>query len=166
VLVRMTFLLVAVEIVGVLCLFDLALTFAVLRRLRAQSAKIAVLQASLKRYGSEVLVGREVFEAVTAHELVGFFDSSCPTCWAEAPAFAEKAADTTALAVIAGPAEDIEDLLALLSPVATIVVGEKASAVAKAVGIPAFPTFLRIDDGRIGHTATAMADLAERVTPV
>jgi hypothetical protein len=48
--------------------------------------------------------------------------------------------------------------------VTTVLIGDEASAVAKAVDIQAFPTFLRIDDGRIWHAATAVAELAEPAT--
>ncbi|MDT7729275.1 MAG: hypothetical protein QOI21_5851 [Actinomycetota bacterium] len=160
----MTYLLVAVAFVGAICLFDLVLTFAVLRRLRDQAAEIAVLTASSQRYDPIVLLGREVFEAVAAHDLVGFFDSAFPTCHLDATAFVAEAVDTRALAVIIGDPADIGDLLALLSPVATVLVGDEASAVARAVDIQVFPTFLRVDDGRIGHAATAVAELAEPAT--
>jgi len=166
VLVSMTFLLVAVVVVGALCLADVLLTVTVLRRVRAQSAEIAALQASLKRYDTEVLVGREVFGVVAAHDLVGFLDASSPVSVAEVPRFTDKATGASALAVIEGDPPDIKALIALLSPVAKIVVGNQAPALAKIVGIPGFPTFLRIDDGRIGHAATAMADLAEPATTV
>ncbi|SDY96336.1 hypothetical protein SAMN05421504_10829 [Amycolatopsis xylanica] len=158
----MTFLVAAVVFVGALCLFELLLTFAVLRRLREQGEELAALKAKHgHRYDPAVLTGKEI--PVTGHDLVGFFDSGCPTCHEEAPHFAELAVHHTALAVISGAPKDVTDLIELLSPVASLVLGDEASELVTAVDIQAFPTFLRVSGSRIDQAQTSVAALAEPV---
>ncbi len=158
----MTFLVAAVVFVGALCLFELLLTFAVLRRLREQGEELAALKAKHgPRYNPEVLAGKEI--PVIGHDLVGFFDSGCPTCHVEAPRFAELAVSHTALAVITGEPKDVTDLIELLSPVASLVLGDEAAELVKAVDIQAFPTFLQVSGSRVDQAQTSVAALAETV---
>ncbi|MFD8496968.1 TlpA family protein disulfide reductase [Amycolatopsis sp. NPDC059657] len=158
----MTFLVAAVVFVGALCLFNLLLTFAVLRRLREQGDELAALKAKHgPRYDPEVMVGQEI--PVVGHDLVGFFDSGCPTCHEEAPLFAELAVRHSALAVISGAPKDVTDLIELLSPVASLVLGDEATELTKAVDIQAFPTFLQVSGSRIEQAQTSVAALAEKV---
>ncbi|WP_370947236.1 TlpA family protein disulfide reductase [Amycolatopsis sp. cg5] len=158
----MTFLVAAVVFVGALCLFELLLTFAVLRRLREQGEELAALKAKHgPRYDPAVLAGKEI--PVAGYDLVGFFDSGCPTCHDEAPRFAELAISHTALAVISGQPKDVTDLIELLSPVSALVLGDEATELTEAVNIQAFPTFLRVSGSRIDQAQTSVAALAEPV---
>ena len=80
----MPFLIAAVVLVGVLCLFDLLLTFAVLRRLREHTAELQRLagRPGFSSYDPGMLVGHRLPEAARASgaTLVAFFDAQCDTC--------------------------------------------------------------------------------------
>ncbi|MEQ4720978.1 hypothetical protein [Nonomuraea sp. B19D2] len=160
----MPFLIAAVVLVGMLCLFDLVLTLAVLRRLREHTAelqRLAGTSTTLMPYDPGVLVGRTLPQDMAGPRLVGFFDVSCDTCHERAPQFAVEAKDQTALAVIAGDADEAGDLIEVLGGVAGVVTGDDALRIVHALGIQAFPTFLRADqDGRIVAADTDLDDLA------
>ncbi|WP_433436898.1 hypothetical protein [Nonomuraea sp. CA-141351] len=159
----MSFLIAVVVLVGILCLFDLVLTLGVLRRLREHTAELQRLAgtSTLMPYDPGVLVGRTLPQDVAGPRLVGFFDVSCDTCHERAPQFAAEAADQSALAVIAGDAGEAGDLVEVVGGVATVVTGEDALRIVHALGVQAFPTFLRTgQDGRIVAAHTDLDDLA------
>lgn len=148
----MTILVAAVILVGALCVFDLLLTFAVLRRLREHTAELAVLGVS-RSAGPDVgaLVGKRLPESVLAHapRLVGVFDAHCSTCFEHAPAFAAEAAGTALAAVVTGSGPKADELAGRLAGI-PVVTGSDAEEVVTALGIPAFPTFLRVaPDGTV-----------------
>ncbi|MDP9865774.1 MULTISPECIES: hypothetical protein [Streptosporangium] len=152
----MTFLIAAVVLVGILCIFDLVLTFAVLRRLREHTAELERLAgpARFGRYDPGVLVGRTLppvgADGGERARLVAFFDVSCDACHEHAPRFADAARADTAMAVISGDGEKAGDLIEMIGGAASVVTAEQADSLVKAVGIEAFPTFLRVDpDGTI-----------------
>ncbi|MEH1166252.1 hypothetical protein V6V47_12780 [Micromonospora sp. CPCC 205539] len=154
----MPFLTAAVALIGALCLFNLLLIFAVLRRLREHTAELARLQeqrqAGPALYDPTVLVGRMLPElpvgADERPELVGFFDAACDACHKHAPEFAAAAKRHAAAAVVTGKGQDADDLADLLADVPTVLVGADAVAVTAALGLEAFPTFLHVGlDGTI-----------------
>ncbi|MEV0228233.1 hypothetical protein [Nonomuraea sp. NPDC050786] len=159
----MPFLIAAVVLVGVLCLIDLVLTLAVVRRLREHTAELERLagRPALMPYDPGVLVGRTLPHDVAGARLVGFFDVGCDTCHERAPQFAVEAKDQTALAIVAGDAGAAGDLIEMVGGVANVVTGDDALRIVHALGIEAFPTFLRADaDGRIVAAHTDLDDLA------
>ncbi|MBE8526060.1 hypothetical protein ILP97_52755 [Amycolatopsis sp. H6(2020)] len=160
----MTVLVAAVAGIGALCVFDLFLTFAVLRRLREHSAELA----ALRRPGPDVgaLVGRRLPESVLAREprWVGIFDAHCSTCFEHAPAFAAEAAQTALAAVVAGTGPKADELAALLGGI-PVLTGAAAADVVSALEVPAFPTFLRVAPDGTVELAHAGA-LAELPVPV
>ncbi|MET9249353.1 hypothetical protein [Nonomuraea sp. NPDC003709] len=159
----MPFLIVAVVLVGLLCLLDLVLTLGVLRRLRAHTAELERLAgtSTLMPYDPRVLVGRTLPQDVAGPRLVGFFDVGCDTCHQRAPQFAVEAKGQSALAVISGAVEETADLVEVVGGVASVVTGEDALRIVQALDIHAFPTFLRTDqDGRVVAADTELTDLA------
>jgi hypothetical protein len=164
----MIFLIAAVVLVGALCVFDLLLTFAVLRRLREQSAELARLagQAQFAPYDPGVLVGRTLpradADSVDRPRLVAFFDVNCDACHEHAPQFAVAARAHAAMAVISGAGPRLDDLVEMVGGVSSVITAERADNLVKAVGVEAFPTFLRVGpDGTIVEAQTELAALAE-----
>ncbi|MEU0572829.1 hypothetical protein ABZ297_46520 [Nonomuraea sp. NPDC005983] len=148
----MGFLIAAVVFVGLLCMFDLVLTLGVLRRLREHTAELERLagRSIMPSYDPGVLVGRALPEDVAGPRLVAFFDVGCDTCHERAPQFAAAVGGQAALAVITGDAAKVGDLVEVVGGVSDVVTGEDADRIAHAVGVEAFPTFLRTgSDGRI-----------------
>jgi thiol-disulfide isomerase/thioredoxin len=149
----MPFLAAAVVLVGALGLFNLLLTFAVLRRLREHTEELARLRDvrhfDPAAYDSGVLVGRTLPEFATSTgnrpELVGFFDATCSTCHEHAPEFAVVARRPGGVAVVTGAGPGADDLIGLLADVPTVLTGDEAAEVADSLGVQAFPTFLRVD---------------------
>ncbi|MEV0588772.1 hypothetical protein [Nonomuraea sp. NPDC050310] len=163
----MPFLIAAVVFVGVLCLLNLVLTLGVLRRLREHTAELERLagQRMFLPYDPAVLVGRSLPEALTGARLVGFFDVDCSTCHEKAPRFAAAAKDEPALAIVTGSASKVGDLLEVVGGTADVITGEDAGLIAHALGVEAFPTFLRATaDGTIEAADTELAALGSPAT--
>ncbi|MER5623454.1 hypothetical protein [Streptosporangium sp. NPDC002544] len=166
----MTFLIAAVVLVGVLCVFDLLLTFAVLRRLREHTAELARLAGGTRfaPYDPGVLVGRTLpwtdtdTDGVDRPRLVAFFDVNCDACHEHAPQFAVTARAQAAMAVISGAGPRADDLVQMVADVSSVITAERADSLVKAVGVEAFPTFLRVGpDGTIVAAQTELTTLAE-----
>jgi hypothetical protein len=161
----MTFLIAAVILVGALCVVDLLLTFAVLRRLREHATELDRLARSPSGFDPAALVGRSLPEPVATHlpQLVGVFDANCPTCFEHAPRFAAQAG--ALVAVVSGTGSRVDELAGLLAKVPTIV-GEDAGRVVRELGIQAFPTFLLAQDGTVTQAhAGPMSDWQEPAIP-
>ena len=162
----MPFLIAAVVLVGVLCLFDLLLTFAVLRRLREHTAELQRLagRPGFSSYDPGMLVGHRLPEAARASgaTLVAFFDAQCDTCHDHAPKFAVRARRYGALAVVSGDGARADELVAAVGPDAAVIRGEDAHAVADDMGIQAFPTFVLVDgEGSVVQASTELVELPE-----
>ncbi|MFI6505081.1 hypothetical protein [Nonomuraea typhae] len=155
----MSVLIAAVVLVGVLCLFDLVLTFAVLRRLREHTAELARLSgATPPPYDPAVLVGRSLpADGTQWPGLVAFFHADCDACHVHAPAFAATARGLDAMAVVCGDGPKRDRLAEVCDGLPYVVTGERAAALEKAVGIEAFPAFLRV--GADGAVVAAHLDL-------
>ncbi|MFI6453314.1 hypothetical protein ACIBF6_17340 [Streptosporangium amethystogenes] len=164
----MTFLIAAVVLVGVLCAVDLLLTFGVLRRLREHTAELARLAGETRfaPYDPGVLVGRTLpwtaTDGVDRPRLVAFFDAGCDACHEHAPQFAVTARTQAAMAVVSGAGPRADDLVQAVAGVSSVITAERADSLVKAVGVEAFPTFLRVGpDGTIVAAQTELAALAE-----
>ncbi|MFC5834835.1 hypothetical protein [Nonomuraea insulae] len=169
----MPFLIAAVVLVGVLCLFDLLLTFAVLRRLREHAAELERLAGEPRTlpYDPSFLIGRTLPGTAANTEprprLVAFFDAGCDTCHEHAPVFAAAARPGTSLAFITGAGPQLRSLVDAVGGAATVVSGEDADAIVAELGIQAFPMFLRLDaDGRITQADMDLERLAETAATV
>jgi thiol-disulfide isomerase/thioredoxin len=183
----MGFVIAAVVLVGGLCVVDLLLTFAVLRRLRVHTDELNQLRTgvtggrpgfdregfvgrTLAPFVARTVDGREVSrdDLVGRPRLVAFFSATCAPCHARAPELAEWArgqrlagADPVgpALAVVTGTGSGADQLVETLGGAATVIPEPDSSRIVDALGVSAFPTFLRLDaDGTI-----ADADISMRV---
>jgi hypothetical protein len=167
----MAFLVVALVLVTALCVFQLVLVLAVLRRLREHEDRFERLAKSagpMDAYEPTELVGRRVPE-LAEHgggqpRTIGFFSVGCEACHEQAPDFVAAAAAGGASAIVVGSPAD--ELTGLLQGVPTVVTGAEGDALMKAVDVKAFPTFLQVDeDGLIVRAAFAVAELPA-ATPV
>ncbi|MCA2226174.1 hypothetical protein [Nonomuraea aurantiaca] len=159
----MAFLVAAVVFLVLLCLFNLVLNLGVLRRLREHTAELERLagHAMFMPYDPRVLVGRTLPEAAAGARLVGFFDVGCSTCHERAPRFAEEAGKQPALAVITGDGAKAADLVTVVGGVSNVVTGDEADRLAHALGVEAFPTFLRADqEGKVLAADTELDAMA------
>lgn len=168
----------AVIFVGLLCFFDLLLSFAIIRRLRhaAPESRLVPELPGLAALSS----GRPAppFTARTTTgtplsltELAGrpaalaFFASECQSCRDHLDQFADYARGfpggaRQVAAVIAGSADGAADIVAALTGLAQLVIEPDFGPVATAFSVQAFPTFVTLDpDGRIDGAAWAIRDL-------
>lgn len=173
----MSIVIAAIVLVGALCLFDLLLTFAVLRRLREHTAELERLSAGgprVPKFDRDALVGRSLPEsAATAIggapvSVVGFFAAGCEPCHKQAPELAAWAGEPAgtggrAVAVVTGTGADVDELLAILGDAVTVIAGPDSSRVAMELGVDVFPTFVRTDTGgAIAEAAFTMHDVLDR----
>ncbi|PRY41532.1 TlpA family protein disulfide reductase [Umezawaea tangerina] len=167
----------AVVLLGALCALDLLLTFGVVRRLREHTA---TLEDLLNRGGAAPMgpaiagdlpaAGKEVgpFAATTvdgapvsrellpANHVAVFLTSDCPSCKDQVPALRSWAAAqdrARTVVVVDGRLADPAELVAALSPVATVVVESVDIPVTEAYGVHAFPSFAVVADGRVTYSS-------------
>ncbi len=162
----------AVSLIGILSLFNLYLTLAVVRYLRREDERINRRTAPVKTVNSGLLKpGTQVpeFETVTvagdarslsgmigAPSLVGFFSVHCPSCLRQAPEFrsyaiAQGYAEAHLLAVIISPehegAADLREELVYAMPV---VVEAPRGTVSSAFSVSSYPAIFALDEhGRV-----------------
>ncbi|MFF3330699.1 hypothetical protein ACFYWX_14245 [Streptomyces sp. NPDC002888] len=167
----MIFLIAAVVLVGLLCVFDLLLTLAVLRRLREHSDELGRLgvrpNLETQMYDPQVLVGTKAPDLAGASgvRLVAFLDAYCDSCHEHAAEFVETArAHDDVLAIVSGEGRQADELSALVGPGIPVVRGEEAQTRVLAIGLKAFPTFLLVGaDGTIVQAVTEPGALARPV---
>ncbi|MGP4096335.1 TlpA family protein disulfide reductase [Nonomuraea sp. KM90] len=159
----MPYLIVAVVLVGVLCLLNLLLTVGVIRRLRKQAASAA----SLPPMEDGLAVGEEIpeFAATTTDgepisdelidgpALIGFFSPSCEPCRELMPRFIEHARRTPAavLAVVVTDSDSDQEAVAdveRLAEVARVVVEAPHGAIQGAFQVAGYPTVFEIGADR------------------
>jgi thiol-disulfide isomerase/thioredoxin len=164
----MPVLIAAVVLLAVIVVLNLAVTVAVLGRLRTRTwghtgprpdgpgglARGAALPAFAAPAVDGTIVGPDTFAG--RRTLVGLFATSCPGCADAAPAFAAWAArladaDVATVAVLAtGPGEDGGELVGILTKVGTLVVERRPGAVMDAFGAQITPSYFLVDaTGRI-----------------
>ena len=163
----MAFLSAAVVLLAAICLLNLLLVFAVLRRLREHTDELDRLRRSrpfdpVAEEASE-LIGRSLPDLETATgdrpELVGFFDAGCSSCHELAPDFAVASRQAPSVAVVTGAGEGVDELVALLAGGPTVLLGRRATEVSTSVGIRAYPTFVRVDaEGTVLHAQLTTVD--------
>lgn len=165
----------AVVLVAVLCVANMMITFAALRRLKEYGEQLASRPAGAPG-GAEVLVGRSLPEVAAttvrgepvtrervAGRLVGFFSASCEPCHAQAREFAEFA-DPERIAFVSttGASEDdVRDMLALLDAAPAVVRETGRDGLTSALGVQSFPSLVRTDaGGTVTQAANALRALA------
>ncbi|SCL69880.1 TlpA family protein disulfide reductase [Micromonospora peucetia] len=154
-----------VLVFAALCLVNLLLTWAIVKRLRVHTEMLNGLNGS-----ASLGVGQEVTDFAVAtvdgeridrdslagKTLVGFFTPTCEACKEKLPKFAQFARrhgrDRT-MAVVVGTAERVTAQVATLREVARVVVEERNDGpVCSAFQVMAFPAVLSVgpdDNGRV-----------------
>lgn len=152
-----------VVVLTVLCLGNLLLTFAVVRRLRVHEEKMAAI--AFPESDLETLVGRRLPElavgdgdgsvsptvAVAGERLVGLFSAGCRACVEQARQF-QRHPDPDRVAVVvlgAADADMAEELLVALDGAPAIVSEPVSSRIADELGVSAFPVLLRVDESEV-----------------
>ncbi|WP_440582111.1 TlpA family protein disulfide reductase [Streptomyces flavofungini] len=167
----MPILIATVVLVGVLCTLDLILTIGVIKRLQEHTALLSERGGGRMSLGpgDEVggfsatsVAGEPVHDAMIESEtVVAFFSPSCGPCKEKLPKFIEYARgvprgrEQVIAVVTADTPEDAEAAapgVAALAPVARVVTGRDAEAVANACKVRGFPVVLKVNrstDGRL-----------------
>lgn len=179
----MTYVIMALALVGLLAATNLLLTFGVIRRLRAHTAELANIGkqgggawadvaaspgATVTPFTATDDAGTPVgAEILTGRRLVGFFSPDCEPCKERLPEFLHVAAQRPGgrdevLAVIVASQAQAGDLLGRLSPVSRVVVESEQGEVQQAFGVKGFPAFLLIDDGSVIASDFNLASVLDR----
>ncbi|GIJ42173.1 TlpA family protein disulfide reductase [Micromonospora andamanensis] len=165
----MTILTVAVVVLAVLVVADLAVTFAALRRLREYGEQLTTAQPASPPSALELL-GRDLPEVdVTTLDgvelaaeqlrgrpwLIGFFSATCAPCRDAARGFADHDEPDRLAVVVTDHATQNEraELLELLTGTPHITVESGSDGLSTALMVRSFPTLVRTDEQ--GRVATA-----------
>jgi hypothetical protein len=174
----MPHLVAAVVVVGVLCVFNLLLTYGVIRRLREHTKLLSYRPAGLPDIivGAGSMVG--AFSASTIDgdllsvddlatgTMVGFFSPGCSACGEQLPKFVDAAAahpcgQGHVLAVVIGSEDDAKEYVSSLLLKARVVVQPHGSEIEKAFAVKGYPSFALVGaDGVV----TVSGDLEEVAT--
>ncbi|MEQ4304194.1 TlpA disulfide reductase family protein [Plantactinospora sp. B6F1] len=178
----MSYLVVATVLLGLLAGANLIFTYGVVRRLREHTARLDAMAGGGRPEPELILsAGAEPrpFAPVTTSvgvpigpddltaggTLVGFFSPNCAPCREQAPRFVERAAASGSdrvLAVAVGTPEATRELVALLEPVARVVVEIEDGPLHQAFAVQGYPAMCVLDgDGRVKASATAVERLPE-----
>jgi peroxiredoxin len=173
---------IAAALVGVLCLMNLALTFALVRRVRRQGERIAAAPRFRAQAGLPPGTKVRDFTALTVsgqrqslkdlagqRALVAFFSATCGPCRKQLPEFAELARTlpggmAQVLAVVTGEQNAAAEFAAGLDGIASVVIEPAHGPVASAFSARGYPSFYLIGpDGRIESSGLAVSALASPV---
>lgn len=180
----MPYLVVAVVLVGAVCVVDLVLSLGVVRRLRthtelintilARGALPEIIAPAGQRIGEFAAVtvdGQAVSNSsLRGQTLVGFFLEDCAGCTKGVPDFAAAAArfpggrdQVLAVLVVATDEIRIAGYREQLTPVARVVIERQNGAVASAMKVGGFPAFGVLDED--GRMLTTGSDLVRSPQP-
>lgn len=166
----MQILTVAVIVVGLLCVFNLILADAMIRRLRELSARVAAGPAEevvLLPVGSTVgEVPAEAGALKQGSKIVVLMSTTCTACLAALDATARYAralpgGAADILVAVQGEGGHLDEITAVLAEPTTLVTAESADAVVAALRGRAFPSFYLLEDGLVraaGHSPKALPD--------
>lgn len=176
----MRYLVVGMICVALLCVFDLLLTFGVIRRLREHTALLtkqatattAPLSVMLQPHDRvapfEVIAddgGTLSRESLAGNSLVGFFSHDCDACVERMPTFISLAGSAAwrreqVVAVMIGDGAGADRARARLAQVARVVDQKHSTVMTRAFGVVAFPAFCVIDEsGTVLTSGFATEDL-------
>jgi thiol-disulfide isomerase/thioredoxin len=150
----MSVLTAAVVVVGILCLLDLLLSFGIIRRLRQQNEALRDLREKQAAAEPDIMAPAgsriELSDVDVAGVLVGFFSPNCEPCKERMPQFIEYATGHPGkvLAVAAGPADEVADMVVRLGEVAEVVVEEMGGPLHNAFGTTGYPAVCLVDDDK------------------
>jgi AhpC/TSA family len=159
-------LVVGIAVLGVIELFHIAVTTALIRRVREGASAPAVPDPGGPGIGEPgPRLDRLRESAGDAGVLVGFFSAGCDSCAVEAPRFAAAIpelgkAGLRPVAVFGGPAgPDRDTLTQVLTPVGTRLFDGAAREAFRAFAIKATPAFFLIHaDGTVRGKGTSAAE--------
>ena len=173
---------VLVAALGLLCLGNLALLLAVIRKVRLLGERVAKIPlrgpAALLPVGSDIPrftavttkgESRSLADLAGSRSVVGFFSPNCPPCHAQLPEFIEfartlPAGGGQALAVVVGEGEAAAGFAAELDEAAAVVITPLQGTLTDAFSVRAFPAFYLIDpEGRIEARGMAVKALGSTV---
>jgi thiol-disulfide isomerase/thioredoxin len=169
----MPYLIVAVVLVGGLCLLNLLLTVGVIRRLRKQAASVASLPPmeeglavgeKIPEFAATTTDGEPISdELIKGPALIGFFSPSCQPCRELMPRFIDRARRSPAavLAVVVTDSDSDKQAVAdveRLAEVARVVVEAPHAAIQSAFQVTGYPTIFEIGaDGRVTDNNPVLA---------
>lgn len=178
----MTYLVAAVVVLAVLCLFNLVLSFGIIRRLRqhtellnrpgagpAVSDHVLPVGATVPEFSVVTIDGTEVGSAtVNQAGLVGFFSSTCPACKERLPDFLSavpRFADQgwRVLAAVVGSGADRDTLIASLRDRVDVVAEELDGELTKAFSVTGYPAFVLVENGQVSASGFDFRELPEPV---
>ncbi|SEL43193.1 TlpA disulfide reductase family protein [Nonomuraea pusilla] len=167
---RMPYLVAAVIVLGLLCLVNLVLTLAVIRRLRVHTLRLAELgpatRAPLVQPGTRLgdfsataVEGETVSRAFfSGPSVVAVFSTECASCHERLPEFTSYLAETRperVLAVVTGDPGEAGRFTRELTA-ATVVLEPMGGPVSRALQVSQFPSFYLVDgDGVVVAADTA-----------
>jgi peroxiredoxin len=172
---------VAVTLIGVLSLLNLALTFVVIKQMRRRGGQAAnrgapggprpwhlAAGSAAPEFTVQAVSGETVSlsDLTGARSVVAFFSVGCPPCRMQLPelkAYARSVPGGAAqvLAVVCGAADEAADYVRELADAATVVVEPIAGPAAQAFSVSAYPTIYVLDErGRIETSGGAVRQVA------
>jgi thiol-disulfide isomerase/thioredoxin len=173
---------VALAAVGALCLVNLALLFAVVRKLRLLGERVdkmpIMAPAALLPVGSKAPEftaittdgeSRSLADLAGSRSVVGFFSPNCQPCGAQLPKFIEFAKALPggagqALAVVIGEGEAAAGVAAELDGAAAVVISPPRGPLTAVFSVRGFPSFYLLGpDGRVEARGMAVHALASAV---
>lgn len=159
----MTWIAIALAVLGVTVALNITLTVGIVRRLREHSTQLTQLRdpdavmAPVKtvtgEFSTQTLDGESLSERDwRGLTLIGFFSPTCSACHERLPQFVEHASRMPGgrqqvLAVVVGE-EGTDEQAARLAAVARTVVEAPNGPLVKAFSVRGFPAFAMVDDGR------------------
>jgi thiol-disulfide isomerase/thioredoxin len=141
----MSVLTAAVVVVGILCVLDLLLSFGIIRRLREQNEALRDLREKQSAAEPDIMLPAgsriELSDVDVNGALVGFFSPNCEPCKERIPQFIEYATGHRGkvIAVAAGEAAEIADMVVRLGEVADVVAEEMGGPLHNAFGTTGYP---------------------------
>lgn len=165
----------AVSIIAVLAAFNLLLTFGLIRRLRLMGSTgvgkpaLPALGALVGSFATSTLDGATVSERdlLSGPAVVGFFEAECQPCADLKREILDRGAPASLLAFVEGSAQD-QATLAFARDLATfarVAVVEPSSSPARAFGVTAFPTLMRLHDGVVVAAGHRLGDVETKRAP-
>ncbi|MCZ7418848.1 TlpA disulfide reductase family protein [Verrucosispora sp. WMMA2121] len=170
----MLYLTAAVVLIGGLSLLNLALSAAIIRRLRdqptngGQAGAQGILAAgeAVPQFRSRTHDGQPVtLTDIAPGTVVAFFSPTCIPCQQALPGFLEqvagdRGAPVRSLAVVVGPADQADDMVSRLAPVTRVVLPTDSEPLVRAFEVTGFPAFFLMDDDHVvrasGHSLSVL----------
>jgi peroxiredoxin len=169
---------------GVLSLLNLALTLAVIRRMRREAEQAALVArrgpalrvppgTRAPEFAATTLSGASIGlgDLTGARSVIGFFSPNCAPCHTQLPEFIELArgipgGPAQVLAVLTGGADEVAEFAQALAGVASVVVEPRRGPVAQAFSAVAYPTFYALDERGVVTTGGAAVRMVAAPEPV